>query len=1436
MKKIMSIMIIVLLLFTQSTVYAQIDVEIPDMTPDLQAPFITQINVSNNELTPTTSIKVIADISDELSGFNNGSITYRKPNNQTKTVSFILNSISGKYEALISVPEIDVAGEWKATSIYLEDNKENYIYLSNLSKQSNGEEIDLSKLNLIVSGVNSPPEPTDKEAPLLNLISVNSQEVTINEKIELVAEVTDNESGVSTVRADYRLPSGKSKSIILRENANGQFVGSYTIGKYDESGEWVLSTIYVNDNAGNSRTSTSYLDSNGNEMNFENCNFIVSGTIVDSEAPVLQDISVTSQIVRPNEKIEVRVKATDNESGVVYVRVNYKKPNGSTGSMQLVRNTLGEFIGSLTVSQYEERGKFTITSVYMEDLVGNRITALDYIDSEDNIKDFSHCEVEITGTTPDWEGPEFIGGNISKSQFSPTQVAVKLVITVEDKLSGITYSSLSGSYKKPSGRLYYLNFSKVNNEFTATILLDKFDEMGVWELESLSIRDAVGNYTRPTKVGANPLSEFNINVMGKVTITPGTYNSILLKVPESLNGGLSYQLQPVLKSSNSDVADKDITQDTKTEYSSSNSKLLTINSNGLMTVPDDAGSGYVTVGVSYGDVSKEETIKINGGNIDSFLEVSPLQVTLHSGKTEQIKVVEIYDGARKDVTNSSSGVTYTSSNPTLVTVTKDGLIEAVSNDEEGTVEIYVTYNNKEAKSTVKLTKPSIQSLLISPLEEELSLKNNKLQLVVKAIMTDGTTIDVTKSSTGTRYVSSNVNRATIDENGLISVPAETSHGSETVTITAINNNIKVESRLKINGPPFLDAIDLRSSIPTTLERDSSYQISDVLANWSDGTQTTVTSGITYESSDTNKITVSPTGLIEAVPGAIGSSYISVRYEGKSIRTLVALEDPITLESIELSDTIPTTLAQDGTQQIPDIFANWSDGRQTTVTSGITYESSDTNKITVSPTGLVEPVSGAIGSAYISVKYAGKSIRSLVTLETPPTPLSIELSEPIPATITQGESYQIKDVYVNWSNGMQSPVTAGITYESSAPTKLTVSSTGLIEAVPGSIGSSYISVKYEGKSIRTLVALETPPTPLSIELSELIPATIPQGESYQIKDVLVNWSNGTQTPVTTGITYESSAPTKLTVSSTGLIEAVSGANGSSYISVRYGGKSLRTLVALEAPPTPLSIELTEPIPATIPQGESYNIKDVLVNWSNGTQTPVTTGITYESSAPTKLTVSSTGLIEAVSGAIGSSYISVKYEGKSIRTLVALEAPPTPLSIELSEPIPATIPHAGNYLIKEVLVNWSNGTQTPVTTGITYESSAPTKLTVSPTGLIEAIPGAIGSSYISVKYEGKSIRTLMALEGPPTPLSIELSESLPATIPQGGNYQIKDVLVNWSNGIQTPVTTGITYESSAPTKLTVSSTGLIEALPGVIGSAYIYVKYGGKSYRSLVRIND
>ncbi|MCA0150555.1 hypothetical protein LCD52_17495 [Rossellomorea vietnamensis] len=470
MKKIFSVLLICLLLLSQTKAFA-IDVVIDDPTPDLVAPYINDISVSSNELSPLNPVIVEAEMVDELSGFNSGSITFTKSSNQTLTVGFVENSQSGKHEALISAKDVDVAGEWKVTDIFLKDNKDNTVHLSNLSIQTNGEKIDLLNLTLNVSGVTPPPVSSDKEPPVIHTIAVESKDLSVNDTVSISAEISDNDSGVSTVIANYQKPSGDFESIYLYENSKDIFTGSHTIGKYEESGEWKLTSVYVRDRDGNSSKLDSYIDKDNNQKNFNDCTLNIVGTTVDIEAPILKEISVTSNEVSPNKKIEVRAVVTDNESGVSSVRVNYKNSRGNFQSIYLYRKTENEFVGSRTISQFEERGESLLVSVILRDVVGNEATITNYKDINNDLKSFEHCTVNVVGTTPDWEAPEFTGGKISVSQVSPQQAAVKLFVEVEDNLSGIEYSKLYGSYKKPSGKMYSINFIKMANQYTARYTL-----------------------------------------------------------------------------------------------------------------------------------------------------------------------------------------------------------------------------------------------------------------------------------------------------------------------------------------------------------------------------------------------------------------------------------------------------------------------------------------------------------------------------------------------------------------------------------------------------------------------------------------------------------------------------------------------------------------------------------------------------------------------------------------------------------------------------------------------------------------------------------------------------------------------------------------------------------------------------------------------------
>ena len=142
----------------------------------------------------------------------------------------------------------------------------------------------------------------------------------------------------------------------------------------------------------------------------------------------------------------------------------------------------------------------------------------------------------------------------------------------------------------------------------------------------------------------------------------------------TLNKGKKYTLKPVLTP---------VTTLDKVKYSTSNKKVATVNSRGLIVAK---GAGRATITVTAGSkkakivvtVPKVKTTKITGVKTS---------LTLKRGKSYRIR-------AKAYPTNTDEKITYTSSNKKIATVTSKGVIKAVK---KGKVTITVKSGRKSIK-------------------------------------------------------------------------------------------------------------------------------------------------------------------------------------------------------------------------------------------------------------------------------------------------------------------------------------------------------------------------------------------------------------------------------------------------------------------------------------------------------------------------------------------------------------------------------------------------------------------------------------------------------------------------------------------------------------------------------------------------------------------
>ena len=322
----------------------------------------------------------------------------------------------------------------------------------------------------------------------------------------------------------------------------------------------------------------------------------------------------------------------------------------------------------------------------------------------------------------------------------------------------------------------------------------------------------------------------------------------------------------------SDGSAKDITSSsTGTAYTSSDPTRVKVDTEGNITILDNATAGTVTITAKNGNFQKAAVITIVKDLSTEIkgLTVTPGTVTLKAGYEQQLSAIATMgDGSSKDVTAGSEGTVYTSSAPTRATVDVDGKITIQPGAAAGTVTITAkngTYQKAAVITIVKDLSTEIKGLTVTP--GTVTLKaGDEQQLSAIATMGDGSSKDVTAGSEGTVYTSSAPTRAMVDGDGKITI---LTGAAGTVTITAKNGTYQKATVITIVKDLSTEIKGLTVTPGTvTLKAGDEQQLS-VIATLGDGNPKDVTlgsEGTTYTSSAPTRASVDGDGKITILTG------------------------------------------------------------------------------------------------------------------------------------------------------------------------------------------------------------------------------------------------------------------------------------------------------------------------------------------------------------------------------------------------------------------------------------------------------------------------------------------------------------------------------------------------------------------------------------------
>lgn len=459
--------------------------------------------------------------------------------------------------------------------------------------------------------------------------------------------------------------------------------------------------------------------------------------------------------------------------------------------------------------------------------------------------------------------------------------------------------------------------------------------------------------------------------------------------------------------------------------------------------------------------------------------------------------------------------------------------------------------------------------------------------------------------------------------------------------------------------------------------------------------------------------------------------------------------------------------------------------------------------TVSQTGNVVAV--APGATRVAVSSRG--ISTIVPVTVAERPVSVVRVTPASTTVRAGSSVAFRADALNSAGDtvQGKPVLWTSTNEAVA----TVSSSGIATGV--SSGIATISASVDGVSGSALLMVAAIPV-ASVRVQPSNGALF-VGQSLQLTAVTEDSAGKALTGRL--VTWASSDPTVVTVSSTGIVHAL--ASGSATITARSEGQSGTSVITASL--RPVDAVTVTPGSATMAIGQRVQLTATVVD-SSGSQLSGR-AVAWTSDQPTIASVAQDGMVTGV--ATGRATITATSEGKSGKATI--DVTPVPVASLTVTPATATLPVGGTQLLTAVARD-AQGVELPGRV-VTWLSGAPSLATVSQGGLVTAV--GEGLALIIATCEGQRATVNLAVVQPVV-TSVSVSPASVALNPDSSRQftaVARDALGNAITGRTT------SWASSNPSVATVSASGVVTALG--VGTTQVSATVGGVAGAASVTVS-
>lgn len=524
-------------------------------------------------------------------------------------------------------------------------------------------------------------------------------------------------------------------------------------------------------------------------------------------------------------------------------------------------------------------------------------------------------------------------------------------------------------------------------------------------------------------------------------------------------------------------------------WTSSNPDVATVDTTGKVT---GIGAGATTITVTVGQ--KSDTCEVTVVVLMDGIALNYTELAIDKGSTEQLTAKITPEDTTEDKT-----ITWTSSDPEIVSVDSDGKVTA----------------HKTGKVTVKASavgaSASCEVTVLSPMT---GIALDKSTLTLNRNTTDKLTVSFlpvdTTSKREITWSSSAPEVADVDKHGNV-----VAYNIGTTKITARCGEFTADCEVTVNA--LIDGVYLDQS-EMTLDRGTEGQLAASIVPL----DTTEDKTVTWFSSDPEVATVDAAGKVTGVK--IGATTITAKVGGHTASctvTVVALIHSITLDKSEL------TLDRDATGQLAVSY----DPPDTTEDKTVTWSSSNPDIATVDETGKVTAVH--IGTATITAQVGTHTTTCNITVVALIHNISLDKTE---FTLDRNTSDFLTVSY----DPPDTTEDKTVTWSSSDPDVAVVDSTGKVTGVK--IGSAAITAKVGTHTASCSITVVALIHSITLDKTNL---TLDRSTS----GMLTTAFDPPDTTEDKTITWTSSNPAIVTVDKTGKVTAVQ--IGSAIITAKVG---------------------------------------------------------------------------------------------------------------------------------------------------------------------------------------------------------------------------------------------------------------------------------------------